>query len=126
MKSCSPVEALINQMQQLNSQLEALKMKKDLLESILKSSQMLQNRSDILYSFEDILFLDSKTLKSKLAQLKKEDIFLALKGASPQVNVFIQDLLQEVNLQEEQNKLGRVKIFDIEKAQLRIITFLNK
>jgi DNA-binding transcriptional MerR regulator len=126
MKSCSPVEALINQMQQLNSQLEALKMKKELLESILNSSQLLQNRSDILYCFEDMLYFDTKVLKSKLAQLKKEDIILALLGASPQVNIFIQELLQEVNLQEEQKKLGRVKILEIEKAQLRIITFLNK
>lgn len=75
---------------------------------------------------EDIIYCNPIKVKDKLASFNFHDIILALMSASPKVNAYLQSIRLDIDMKEEQKKLGRVKIEDLEEAQIKLILHINQ
>lgn len=124
-ESVSPKEALQKQLMDLKLQINSLNLKKDLLQSLLSSDQLLAGNPNLIFDFEDIRYCNRLLVESKLRQLDQSIIALASMGASPTMNVFLQELFPEINIAKLQKELGQVKVEAIEKAQTDILIWLN-
>lgn len=124
-ESVSPREALQKQLMGLKAQINSLQLKKDLLQSLLSSDKLLADSRNLVFDFEDIIYCDRQLIESKLRHMDPSDIVLAAMGASPAMNVLLQELLPEINLAKLQKEMGKVKIEAIEKAQTDILICLN-
>lgn len=76
-------------------------------------------------NFEQIIELNRTDVKNILSNFTIEDIVKASMGASPQVNDFLTDLYPEINFKQEQEKIGRIRISDIEKIHTEVISLIN-
>jgi len=76
-----------------------------------------------LLSFEDIANVDSKLLKLVLDNYSREDVFKALKAASPKVKDIILSLVEEGDSTKVNNE--SVPISEIVEIQDRIIQDIN-
>ncbi len=98
---------------------------KEILESIEKENAMLADTiRHLMFVFEDMLLLETNTLKEVLAKVDRKVLTLALKGTSEQVRKhFVQCLSQRgaEMLLEDMEALGPVKIREVEAAQQQII-----
>ena len=77
-----------------------------------------------MFVFEDMLLLDSNSLKEVLTKVDRKVLTLALKGTSEQVRKhFVRCLSQRgaEMLLEDMDALGPVKIKEVEAAQQQII-----
>jgi DNA-binding transcriptional MerR regulator len=124
-KAASPSEPLLKRLQELDSQISSLQMKKELLLSLLNNDRLQQAGAELIYDMEDIIYCNSARVRDKLLKLDRQTIVSASLGASPQVNEFLQELMPERNIKEEQNKLGRVRLEDVEEAQVKLIIHMN-
>lgn len=103
---------------------------KEILEAIEKENPMLADTiRHLMFVFEDMLLLDSNTLKEVLAKVDRKVLTLALKGTSDQLRShFVQCLSQRgaEMLLEDMDALGPVKIKEVESAQQQIITVVRQ
>lgn len=76
-------------------------------------------------NFEQIIELNRTNVKNILSNFTIEDIVKASMGASPQVNHFLTDLYPEINFKQEQEKIGRIRISDIEKIHNDVVSLIN-
>lgn len=76
-------------------------------------------------NFEQIIELNRTDVENILSNFTIEDIVKASMGASPQVNDFLTDLYPEINFKQEQEKIGRIRISDIEKIHTEVISLIN-
>lgn len=76
-------------------------------------------------NFEQIIELNRTDVKNILSNFTIEDIVKASMGASPQVNDFLTDLYPEINFKQAQEKIGRIRISDIEKIHTEVISLIN-
>lgn len=76
-------------------------------------------------NFEQIIELNRTDVKNILSNFTIEDIVKASMGASPQVNDFLTDLYPEINFKQEQEKIGRIRISDIEKIHNDVVSLIN-
>lgn len=76
-------------------------------------------------SFEQIIELNRNEIKVILSNFTKEDIVKASMGISPQVNDFLIDLYPEINFKLEQEKIGRIRVNDIEEIHNGIVSLIN-
>lgn len=76
-------------------------------------------------SFEQIIELNRNEIKVILSNFTKEDIVKASMGTSPQVNDFLIDLYPEINFKLEQEKIGRIRVNDIEEIHNGIVSLIN-
>lgn len=78
-----------------------------------------------IQTFEQILERTPKEIQTIFSNFSKKDIVKASMGASPQAANFLETLLPEIDFKKEQERIGRVKITEIEAIHREIISFLN-
>ncbi len=97
----------------------------ELLEDIRKEDEILaDNIEERMFKFEDILKLDNRAIIEILKSVDKNDLMLALKGASEEIlNKFLSNMSKRAAemFLEDMEVLGPVKKSDVEKAQKKII-----
>jgi len=103
---------------------------KEILESIEKENSALADTiRHLMFVFEDMLLIDTNSLKEVLAKVDRKVLTLALKGTSEQVRShFIQCLSQRgaEMLLEDMEAMGPVKIKEVEGAQQQIIAVVRQ
>lgn len=124
-KSTVP-EVLVKQLQELDGQIKSLQAKRELLASVIGSNKLAQNSAELIFDMEDIVYCGSNAVKEKLAEVEAKDIILAAMGSSPKVNEFLQKLLPELDIRLERQRVGQVRIEDVEEAQRKIIISMNR
>jgi flagellar motor switch protein FliG len=84
---------------------------------------------NLMFTFEDCLALDSRSLQTLLKEVAREDLLLALKTASPALSekIFanVSSRAAEI-LREDMASSGPVRLKDVEAAQLRIVATLRE
>jgi len=103
---------------------------KEILEAIEKENATLADTiRHLMFVFEDMLLLDTNSLKEVLTKVDRKILTVALKGTSEQVRKhFVQCLSQrgaEMML-EDMEALGPVKIKEVEAAQQQIIAVVRQ
>ena len=97
----------------------------DLLEEIKKEDEILaENIEERMFKFEDIIKLDNKAIIEILKSVDKNELMMALKGASQEIlDKFLSNMSKRAAemFLEDMEVLGPVKKSDVEKAQKKII-----
>jgi len=103
---------------------------KEILEAIEKENAMLADTiRHLMFVFEDMLLLESNSLKEVLAKVDRKVLTLALKGTSEQVRKHFVECLSQRGaemLLEDMEALGPVKIKEVEAAQQQIIAVVRE
>lgn len=82
--------------------------------------------SNRIYDFEDIVNLDTAIVKSTLEQFDRIAIIKASKGASPEVNEYLENLFPDIDFVKEKIAIGPQPINEIISIYNKIIEALNK
>ncbi len=97
----------------------------ELLEEIKKEDEILaENIEERMFKFEDIIKLDNKAIIEILKSVDKNELMMALKGASQEIlDKFLSNMSKRAAemFLEDMEVLGPVKKSDVEKAQKKII-----
>ncbi len=103
---------------------------KEILESIDKENGALADTiRHLMFVFEDIMLLESASLKEVLAKVDRKILTLALKGTSEPVRKHFVGCLSQRGaemLLEDMDALGPVKIKEVEAAQQQIISIVRQ
>ncbi|MCI8638843.1 MAG: helix-turn-helix domain-containing protein [Coprococcus sp.] len=75
--------------------------------------------------FEQISAIPEDELKKILEQFDTRSLAVASMGASPEVNHLLERLFPEMDYQLEREKIGRVRIEEVEDAQKEIVSMIN-
>ena len=104
------------------------------IETLLKLSNLYQiSINDILVpnvktqisDFEEILDIDNSILVKILAYFHTSDIVKASMGASPNVNLLLNKLLQNIDFDKERGLIGSVKVEEIICIHTQIVSAIN-
>ncbi|NPV88247.1 flagellar motor switch protein FliG [Coprothermobacteraceae bacterium] len=82
-----------------------------------------------MFTFDDIILLDDKSIQRILREVDTKDLALALKAASEQVKEKVfKNMSQRARemLQEEMEFMGPVRLRQVEEAQAKIITIIRR
>lgn len=79
----------------------------------------------VISDFEQIIEIPEPEVKRILNYFELYDIVKAAMGTSPTVFDFLKKVFPEIDFEEVQNKIGRVKISDLEDIQNQIIAMIN-
>ena len=82
-----------------------------------------------MFVFEDILSLDDKTIQRVLRDVDNNDLGIALKGTSEEVqNVIFNNLSKRLAamIREDMDFMGPVRMKDVEEAQQKIVNIIRK
>ena len=77
-----------------------------------------------MFTFEDLVKLDSKGIQTLLRAIDKSKLTIALKGASDKVKeVFFSNMSQRASriIQEELESLGPIRVRDVDESQSEIV-----
>lgn len=75
--------------------------------------------------FEQISAIPEKELKETLNQFDINSLAIALMGASPEVNIFFEKILPDIDFEMARNHIGRVRVESVEDMQNLIISMIN-
>lgn len=84
---------------------------------------------NLMFTFEDMLKLDDRSVQTVLKDVPREQLLLALKTASPELTVLIfRNMSQRAAqmLQEDLETLGPTKLKDVEKAQQSVVDVIRR
>lgn len=79
---------------------------------------------DLMFTFDDLVNLDSSGMQEVIKVIDKSNLALALKSSSEKVkNLFFASMSERAGnlLKDEMEELGRVRLKDVENAQARIV-----
>lgn len=79
---------------------------------------------ELMFTFEDIVTLNTNAIREILKNVEKKDLMVALKGSSaPLKDKFLSNMSQRAadSFNEEMGYLGAVRVKDVEEAQRRIV-----
>ena len=82
-----------------------------------------------MFVFEDILALDDKTIQRVLRDVDNNDLGIALKGSTEEVqNVIFNNLSKRLAamIREDMDFMGPVRMKDVEEAQQKIVNIIRK
>ena len=82
-----------------------------------------------MFVFEDILSLDDKSIQRVLREVDNNELAVALKGATEEVqNVIFNNLSKRLAamIREDMEYMGPVRLKDVEEAQQRIVNVIRK
>ena len=82
-----------------------------------------------MFVFEDIMSLDDKTIQRVLRDVDNNDLGIALKGTSEEVqNVIFNNLSKRLAamIREDMDFMGPVRMKDVEEAQQKIVNIIRK
>jgi flagellar motor switch protein FliG len=93
-----------------------------------RNPELVATIRNLMFTFEDCLKLDNRSLQTLLKEVAREDLLLALKTASPALNekIFanVSSRAAEI-LREDMASAGPVKLKDVEVAQVKIVATLR-
>lgn len=69
--------------------------------------------------------IKGRWLYESLGRFHIGDIMKALMGASPKVNDFLQRIYPEIDFQNEQKKIGRIRMEEVEEIHNQIVAMIN-
>jgi flagellar motor switch protein FliG len=82
-----------------------------------------------MFTFEDLLRLDNRSMQTVLKEVPREDLILALKTASTAMSDLILTNMsaraREI-LKDDMGTLGPVKLRDVEKAQANVVAVVRR
>jgi len=103
---------------------------KSILESIsIKDPKLAQEIKNLMFVFEDIVFLDDRTIQAILRDVDQKDLVMALKSANQEVhNKIFKNISARAAtiIQEEMDYTGPVKLKEVEAAQQNILDIVRK
>ncbi|MEO7144963.1 MAG: flagellar motor switch protein FliG, partial [Bryobacteraceae bacterium] len=103
---------------------------KEILDSIEQSNPNLaETIRHLMFVFEDLLLLDTNSVKELLSKVDRKILTIALKGTSDQLkNHMLQAMSQRgaEMLREDMDALGPIKIKEVESAQQQIIAVVRQ
>lgn len=100
--------------------------KSELLQIIKKNNENLFKKlSNTIFSFEDIITVESTMVKSSLDKFSKIDIIKATKAASPSVVYYLQNIFTEIDFHKEISHMGSIPIEDIINIQTLMVKTIN-
>ena len=82
-----------------------------------------------MFVFEDIISLDDRAIQRVLRDVDNNDLALALKGSTEEVqNVIFNNLSKRlaVMIKEDRDFMGPVRMMDVEEAQQKIVNIIRK
>lgn len=88
------------------------------------SHESAERIKQLMFTFEDLVRIDASGIQLLLRQIQKEQLAIALKGASEQVRaVFLSNMSERAGkmLQEDIAALGPIRIRDVDEAQSAIV-----
>lgn len=91
--------------------------------------QLASTIKDMMFTFEDILKLNTTGIREILKVADKKDLMVALKGSGEDLkNKFLESMSQRAQeaFLEEMSFLGAVRVKDVEEAQRRIVEEVQK
>jgi len=84
---------------------------------------------EMMFTFEDIMKLDSTAIREILKVADKKDLMVALKGAADDLrDKFLENMSQRAQeaFLEEMSFLGAVRVKDVEETQRRVVDEVQK
>ncbi len=94
-----------------------------------KDAHLAQELKDLMFVFEDVLYLETKDIELLHKKINSDDLLLSMKGMSEDVR---DKLLSGVSqkkksmLLEDLKMMGKVKLSDVEAARQRILDIIRK
>ena len=102
----------------------------ELLEKLEESEPELAERiKQLMFTFEDLVQLDDKSVQALLKEISSDEISVALKGASDTMKDKIFSNMSEraaAMLKEDIEAMGPIRLSDVEKAQTKIAMIAKK
>lgn len=102
----------------------------EILEKIEEINPELAERiRQLMFTFEDIIKLDDRSIQTLLKEISSQDLALAIKGASEALKERIFSNMSEraaAMLREDLEAMGPVRVSDVEKAQVKIAMTAKK
>lgn len=80
---------------------------------------------DVIEDFEQIIEIPQTALTGILSNFTANDPVKASMGASPAVYEFLNNLLPDIDFEQTQNEIGRLKVTDVEEIQHQITAMIN-
>ncbi len=94
-----------------------------------KNPELTDEVKNLMFVFEDVIILDDRAVQRVLRDVSKEDLALALKGASDEVKEKIFKNMSKraaEALKEDMDYMGPVRVKDVEEAQRKIVNIIRK
>ncbi len=94
-----------------------------------ESAQMAEDIRNLMFVFEDIKSLDSRAVREMLKEISNDDLILALKGASPDLQELFYTNMSEraaTMIKEDLEIMGPTKLADVEAAQQNIVKTVRR
>ena len=95
----------------------------------IQDSELAEEIKKRMFVFEDIVYLDNRSIQRFLREVDNSDLALALKGSSEEVsNVIFSNMskrLQEI-IKEDMQYMGPVRLRDVEEAQQKIVNIIRR
>lgn len=94
-----------------------------------ESSQMAEDIRNLMFVFEDIKGLDDRSIREILKEISNDDLILALKGASTDLqDMFFNNMSERAAtmLREDLEIMGPTKLSDVETAQQGIVRTVRR
>ncbi len=119
------LEAVANILNQMDGTLE-----NELLEKVEEADPDLAEKiRQLMFTFEDLIQLDNKSVQMLLKEIGSDDISVALKGASEEMKEKIFLNMSEraaAMLKEDLEAMGPIRLSDVEKTQIKIAMIAKK
>ena len=83
----------------------------------------------LMFVFDDLVDLDSRGMQELMKEISKEDLPIALRGATPEIkDKFLKNMSSRAAemLKEDMETRGPVKVSDVEKSQQNILKVCRK
>jgi len=122
--STGGVEAIVKVLSKVDRGTE----KAILTELGMDNPELVEEIKKRMFVFEDIVFLDTRSIQRVIREIEDSDLTYALKVASDEVqNVLYRNMStrRAETLREEIAFMGPVKLKDVEEAQARIVTMIR-
>lgn len=122
--STGGVEAIVKVLSKVDRGTE----KAILSELEIENSELVEEIKKRMFVFEDIVYLDTRSIQRVIREIEDSDLTYALKVASEEVkNVLYRNMSTRRAdvLREEIEFMGPVKLKDVEEAQARIVTMIR-
>jgi flagellar motor switch protein FliG len=124
-KQLGGVEVVANILNQMDKTLES-----ELLNRMEEQNPELAEKiKQLMFTFEDLVQLDDKSVQLLLKEISSDDIGIALKGASEAMKQKIFANMSEraaAMLKEDLEAMGPVRVSDVEKTQIKIAMVAKK
>jgi len=93
------------------------------------SNTLAEEVRELMFVFEDIVLLDSKSIQRVLREIDTKDLSLALKGSNDDVkNVILSNMSERAQtmLQDDMEYMGPVRAKDVQESQTKIVSVIRR